>query len=154
VPREIKARIPKGATEGQRLRLPGQGGKSLNGGRAGDLYLNIELHPHELYRVNGHDLYIDLPLAPWEAALGASVEVPTLGGAVRLKVPPGTQTGQQLRLAKHGLPTPKGGAGDLYAVAQLVVPGNVSESERALYEQLARSSTFEPRARFKRGGER
>src|SRR5262245_50839570 len=149
VQREIKARIPKGATQGQRLRLPGQGGKGLNGGRAGDLYLNIELQPHELYRVNGHDLYIDLPLAPWEAALGASVEVPTLSGAVRLKVPPGTQTGQQLRLAKNGLPTPKGGAGDLYAVAQVVVPAKVSEGERALYEQLARSSSFNPRARWR-----
>jgi len=153
VQRQFKARIPKGATEGQRLRLPGQGGKGWNGGRAGDLYLNIELQPHELYRVNGHDLYIDLPLAPWEAALGASVEIPTLGGAVRLKVPAGTQTGQQLRLAKHGLPRPRGEPGDLYAVAQLVVPTRIGESERALYEQLARSSSFEPRARFKSGGE-
>src|SRR5665647_463596 len=104
VPRTFKVRIPKGAADGQRLRLAGRGGKGVNGGRDGDLYLNIALHPHPLFRVSGHDLYLDLPLAPWEAVLGATVEVPTLGGPVRLKVPPGTHAGQQLRLAQRGLP--------------------------------------------------
>src|SRR5258708_28642351 len=104
VPLVFKARIPKGVTDGERLRLPGKGGKGLNGGPNGSLYLTIALQPHPLYRVTGHDLYLDLPLAPWEAALGASVEVPTLAGPVRLKVPPGTNTGQKLRLAKRGLP--------------------------------------------------
>lgn len=148
VPRNFKARIPKGATDGQRLRLPGKGGKGVNGGRDGDLYLNIALEPHRLYRVNGHDLYLDLPLAPWEAVLGATVEIPTLGGAVRLKIRPGTHAGQQLRLAKRGLPRPREGEGDLYAIVQIAVPTVVHERERALYEQLAKESAFEPRAHF------
>ena len=146
VPRTVKARIPKGATEGQRLRLPGQGGKGANGGRDGDLYLNIELQPHRWFRVNGHDLYIDLPLAPWEAALGATVEVPTLGAPVRLKVPAATQPGQRLRIAKNGLPRPRGEPGDLYAVAQLAMPAQPTEAERALLQQLAEKSAFNPRA--------
>ena len=148
VPRRFRARIPKGATDGQRLRLPGQGGKGLNGGRDGDLYLNISLRPHSLYRANGHDLYLDLPLAPWEAVLGTSVEVPTPGGVVRLKVPPGTQAGRQLRLPQRGLPKPKEGQGDLYAIVQIVVPGAVGEAERDLYLKLSQNSGFDPRGHF------
>jgi curved DNA-binding protein len=148
VPHTIKARIPKGATDGQRLRLPGKGGRGLHGGAAGDLYLTVVLQPHPLYRVNGHDLYLDLPLAPWEAALGTTVAVPTLGGAVRLKVQPGTFAGQQLRLAKRGLPKPHGGEGDLYAIVQIVIPAGLSARERELFEQLAAESTFNPRGHF------
>jgi curved DNA-binding protein len=148
VPHAFTARIPKGATDGQRLRVPGKGGKGLNGGRNGDLYLNISLRPHPLYRASEHDLYMDLPLTPWEAVLGTSVEVPTPGGSVRLKVPPGTQAGRQLRLPRRGLPTPKGGQGDLYAVVQIAVPGAASDAERSLYEQLAQASAFDPRAHF------
>jgi curved DNA-binding protein len=148
VPQAFKARIPKGATDGQRLRVPGKGGKGFNGGRAGDLYLNISLRPHGLYRANGHDLYLDLPLAPWEAVLGTSVEVPTPGGTVRLKVPPGTQAARQLRLPRRGLPTPKGEPGNLYAVVQIVVPSVVSDAQQALYRQLAEVSAFAPRAHF------
>jgi curved DNA-binding protein len=146
--RTFQARIPKGATDGQRLRLRGQGGKGHNGGHDGDLYLNIKLHPHALYRVDGHDVYIDLPLAPWEAALGATVEVPTLAGAVHLKVAPGTNTGQRLRLAKRGLPKPGSGDGDLFAIVQIVVPHELSERERALFKELAENSTFHPRKHF------
>jgi len=148
VPRSFKARIAKGATEGQRLRLPGKGGKGINGGRDGDLYLNMVLHPHRLFRVDGHDLYIDLSLAPWEAVLGASVEVPTLGGAVRLKVPPGSRNGQKLRLTGRGLPKPKTGAGDLYAIVQIVVPPAPTEQESDLFKQLAEVSKFNPRSHF------
>jgi curved DNA-binding protein len=148
VPHTFKARIPKGATDGQRLRLPGKGGKGLNGGRDGDLYLNISLRPHPLYRASGHDLYLDLPLAPWEAVLGTSVEVPTPGGAVRLKVPAGTQAGRQLRLPQRGLPKPKEGQGDLYAIIQIVVPGAVGDAERELYRKLAEASGFDPRGHF------
>jgi curved DNA-binding protein len=148
VQRQFKARIPKGATDGQRLRIPGKGGKGLNGGPDGDLYLNIVLEGHPLFRVNGHDLYIDLPLAPWEAVLGTEVDLPTLGGTVRLKVRPGTHAGRQLRLGKRGLPKPKGGEGDLYAIVQIVVPTVVSDAERALYQQLAERSTFNPRAHY------
>ena len=146
--RAFKARIPKGAADGQRLRLPGKGGKGLNGGRDGDLYLNIALHPHRLFRVSGHDLFLDLPLAPWEAVLGTSVQVPTLGGSVRLKVPPGTHAGGQLRLAGRGLPKPHGGEGDLFAIVQIAVPTVTSERERALFKELAEASTFNPRGHF------
>lgn len=148
MPHAFKARIPKGATDGQRLRVPGKGGKGYNGGRDGDLYLNIVLHPHALFRVSGHDVYLDLPLAPWEAVLGTTLEVPTPGGPVRLKVPSGTRAGQQLRLPKRGLPRPRGGEGDFFAIAQIVVPGVVSEQERALFKQLADDSAFNPRAHF------
>jgi curved DNA-binding protein len=148
VQRSFKARIPKGATDGERLRIPGKGGKGVNGGRDGDLYLNIVLEPHPLFRVTGHDLYIDLPLSPWEAVLGTQVELPTLGGPVQLKVPPGTRAGQHLRLGKRGLPRPHGGEGDLFAIVQIVVPTVVGDAERALYQQLAERSSFNPRAHY------
>ena len=148
VPHTVKARIPRGATEGQRLRLPGKGGAGFGGGRPGDLYLGISLRPHALFRASGHDLFTDLPLAPWEAVLGTTVEVPTLGGAVRLKIAPGTVAGRQLRLAKRGLPRPHGEEGDLYAVVQIVVPASSSAEEQAIYRQLADASSFQPRAHF------
>ncbi len=151
VPRTVKARIAPGAVDGQRLRLPGKGGKGFGGGRDGDLYLDISLKPHRLYRATGHDLYLDLPLAPWEAALGAAVQVPTLAGAVTLKVPAGSTAGQKLRLAGRGLPIPKGGSGDLYAVIQIVVP-EPNERARELYRELAKESTFDPRRHFTGGG--
>jgi len=147
-PQVFTARIPKGATDGQRLRLPGKGGKGLNGGRAGDLYLNISLRSHPLYRATGHDLYLDLPLAPWEAVLGTAVEVPTPGGVVRLKVPPGTQAGRHLRLPNRGLPKPKEGHGDLFAIVQIVVPSIIGDSERELYRKLSEDSGFDPRVHF------
>jgi curved DNA-binding protein len=147
----IKARIPKGATHGQRLRLRGQGGKGVNGGRDGDIYLDIALHPHPLYRPSGHDIYLDLPLAPWEAALGATVEVPTPHGAVNLKVPPGTAAGAKMRLAKKGLPKPDGGEGDLYAIVQIVNPTVLDDRERELFRQLGEASRFDPRGHFSRG---
>lgn len=149
VPRTFKARVAKGASEGQRLRLPGKGGKGLNGGRDGDLWLNITLAPHPIFRPDGHDLFVDLTLAPWEAVLGASVEVPTLDGTIRLKVPAGTRSAQRLRLSGRGLPKPRGGAGDLYAVVQIVVPTHPSEREKELYAKLAEGTTFDPRAHFK-----
>jgi curved DNA-binding protein len=148
--RSFKVRIAKGATDAQRLRVPGKGGKGVNGGRDGDLYLNVVLRPHPLFRASGHDLYLDLPLAPWEAVLGATVEVPTLTGPVRLKVPPGTHAGQRLRLGKRGLPKPGSGEGDLYAMVQIVVPESLNEGERALYRQLAGVSNFNPRTYFER----
>ena len=150
VQRTIKARIPTGATDGQRLRLSGKGGKGLNGGRDGNLYINITLHPHPLFRVSGHDLFMDLPLTPWEAVLGATVQVPTLGGKVRLKVPPGTRAGQQLRIAGRGLPKPHTGAGDLFAIVEIAVPSMPDEQERTLFKALADSSTFNPRGHFER----
>jgi curved DNA-binding protein len=146
VPRTIRARVPPGATSGQRLRLRGQGAPGIQGGPPGDLYLTIELLPHRLYRVSDHDLYLDLPLAPWEAALGANVEVPTPAGTVQLKVPAGTRAGHSLRLAKRGLPRPKGEAGDLFAIVQLAMPATLTEREKELLAELAAQSTFQPRA--------
>ena len=145
VPRSVKARIPKGAVDGQVLRLPGQGGKGAGGGSDGDVYLNISLRPHRLFRVSGHDLFLDLPVTPWEAALGTEVRMPTLAGSVNLKVPAGTRAGQQLRLSGRGLPKPKGGAGDLYALIQLAMPPEPTERERDLLRELAAASTFDPR---------
>jgi curved DNA-binding protein len=152
VPHSVKARIAPGAIHGQRLRLPGRGGKGFQGGRDGDLYLDISLKPHPLYRTTGHDLYLDLPLTPSEAVLGATIEVPTLAGTVSLKVPAGTSSGRKLRLSGRGLPKPRGGAGDLFAVAQIVVSAQPGERERELYEELAKSSSFSPRQHF--GGAR
>ncbi|HEX2830399.1 MAG TPA: DnaJ C-terminal domain-containing protein [Burkholderiales bacterium] len=148
VAKNIKARIPPGVSDGERLRLRGQGGKGINGGRDGDLYINVSLRPHPIYRVSGRDLFVDLPLAPWEAVLGTSVELPTLGGPVRLKIRPGTQSGQQLRLGRKGLPKP-GNEGDLYAVVQIAVPHDVTDEEKAEYEKLAATSKFDPRAHLK-----
>src|SRR6185436_131557 len=126
----LTARIPKGATDGQRLRLRGKGGAGMNGGAAGDLYLQIALEPHPLYRARGHDLEIEVPVTPWEAALGAEVEVPTLEGRVTMKVPPGSKGAQKLRLSGKGLPMPGGGAGDLYAALEIVVPATLTEPEK------------------------
>jgi curved DNA-binding protein len=148
--RKFTARIPRGATDGQRLRLRGKGGKGFHGGPDGDLYLDIALAPHPLYRVDGHDLYLDLPVAPWEAALGAAVEVPTLGGKVSLKVPRLTSNGQKLRLARRGLPKPRDGEGDLYAIVQIVNPTHLTEHEEALFRELAAGSKFHPRGHFDR----
>jgi curved DNA-binding protein len=145
VPHDFSARIPKGVADGERLRLAGKGGKGLNGGRNGDLYLNVKLAPHRVFRVSGRDLYLDLPLAPWEAVLGATVDIPTLGGVVRLRVKPNTQAGQQLRLAKRGLPKP-GHEGDLFAIVQIAIPPESTEPEQALYKSLAETSKFDPRA--------
>ena len=147
VPRTVKVRVPKGAVDGQRLRLAGMGGRGFAGGPAGDLYLTIALQPHHLYRPDGHDLYLDLPLAPWEAALGATIEVPTPGGSVQLKVPAGTAAGSKLRLSARGLPRPKGGSGDFYAVAKIVMPKVWPERARELLQELAAATAdFSPRA--------
>jgi curved DNA-binding protein len=147
--RAFTARIPRGATDGQRLRLRGKGGPGMNGGPAGDLYLQIVLEPHPLYRASGHDLEIDVPVAAWEAALGAEVEVPTLEGRVSMKIPPGSKSGQKLRLSGKGLPKPGGSAGDLFAVLTIAVPATLTEREKKLYEELREASRFDPRVRFR-----
>lgn len=147
-PKTVRARIPPGATEGQRMRLPGKGGAGTLGGPSGDLYLNIALIPHRLFKANGHDLTLDVPIAPWEAALGAQIEIPTLEGRVSLRIPPGSRSGQRLRLAGKGLPRPHGTAGDLYAVLSVALPETLSERERKLFEQLRAVSDFNPRRGF------
>ncbi len=149
-PKTIKVRIPKGVTDGQKLRVPGKGGPGMNGGPPGALYLDIKLRPHPLFQPSGHDLYLEVPVTPTEAALGTAIEVPTLEGRVRLKIPAGARSGQKLRLAGKGLPTPDGAHGDLYAVVQVVTPSTLTPKERELYEQLGRLSTFNPREHFDR----
>ncbi len=148
VAKTFRVRIPKGAEDGQRLRLAGKGGAGINGGRNGDLYIVLGLQPHPIYRLTGRDLYLDLPLAPWEAVLGASVEVPTLAGTVEMNIPAGTSAGRKLRLAKRGLPSAKGEPGDLYAIVRIEVPASPSARERELYGDLQKASSFEPRARL------
>jgi curved DNA-binding protein len=146
--RSFTARIPPGATDGQRLRLRGKGGAGANGGTPGDLYLQIHLEPHALFRVSGHDLDLEVPLTPWEAALGAQVEIPTMQGRVTMRVPAGSKAGQKLRLAGKGLPKPGGGAGDLYAVLGIDVPATLTDAEKKLFEELRKVSRFDPRTRF------
>ncbi len=137
-------RIPRGVTESQRIRLEGQGAAGLGGGPSGDLYLEIEFRPHRLYRADGHDIYLDLPVAPWEAALGATCAVPTLGGKVEVKIPAGAQSGQKLRLKGRGLPGAP--AGDQYVVLRVVIPQATTPAAKALYEKMARELPMNPRA--------
>jgi curved DNA-binding protein len=146
VPHRVKARIPRGVTDGEKLRVPGKGGKGVHGGPDGDLYLDIEVAAHPLYRVDGRNVFVDLPLAPWEAVLGTSVQLPTPGGAVSLKVPAGTHAGQQLRLAGRGIARGSGTAGDLFATVRIEVPTVVDDRQRDLYRELAAASNFSPRA--------
>ncbi len=136
--RTLEVRIPKGVRAGQRIRLAGQGG---NGG---DLYLEIDFAPHRLYRLEGADLYLDLPITPWEAALGATVKVPTLGGVVELNIPAGSQSGDKLRLRGRGLPaTPT--PGDQYVVLKMVTPPAQTDAARELYQRLASELPLDPR---------
>ncbi|HEX3305087.1 MAG TPA: DnaJ C-terminal domain-containing protein [Streptosporangiaceae bacterium] len=144
-PRTLTVTIPPGVTDGQRIRLAGQGGQGSDGAAAGDLYLVVRLAPHPRYRVEGRDISVDLPLAPWEGALGASVAIDTPGGEAKVRVPPGTPSGRRLRLRGRGLPNPRGRPGDLYAEARIRVPPELSERERRLFEELAAVSTFDPR---------
>ena len=142
----LQVTIPPGVTEGQKLRLRGKGGKGQQGGADGDIYLHIKLAPHAVLRPDGHDLHFELALTPWEAALGADVEVPTLEGPVVLTVPAGTRSGRKLRLRERGLTNSRGGRGHLYAAVRIDVPGTLTERERDLFEQLAKVSDFNPRA--------
>jgi curved DNA-binding protein len=145
VPHRVKARIPRGVTDGETLRVPGKGGKGINGGPDGDLYLGIEVAAHPLYRASGKDLYMDLPLAPWEAILGTTINVPTPAGAVALKVPSGTRAGQQLRLTGRGM-TRGGQAGHMHAIVRIEVPTVVDEAQKALFTKISEISNFNPRA--------
>jgi curved DNA-binding protein len=137
--------IPKGIRPGQRIRLAQQGGRGVGGGPPGDLYLHVELLPHPMFRLEGRDLHTVLPITPWEAALGAEVTLPTLEGTVRVKIPPASSSGRQIRLRGKGFPDARSGAGDLYAEIQIVVPASLTAKERRLFEELARCSTFQPR---------
>lgn len=144
-PRQYDVNIPAGVTEGQRIRLAGQGSSGAGGGPPGDLYLVVHLAPHPRYHVEGRDIIVDLPASPWEAALGATVPMETPGGAVQVQVPAGSSCGRRLRLRDRGLPNPRGSPGDLFATVKIVVPKRLPDEERRLFEQLAKLSSFEPR---------
>jgi curved DNA-binding protein len=145
--RDYEVDIPRGVRDGQVIRLAGEGG-GASGSPRGDLLLRIRLRPHPRFRRDGSDLEVDLPVAPWEAALGAKVEVRTLEDSVRVTVPAGSSCGRRLRLRGQGMPSPGGGrAGDLYAVLKIVVPKKLSKQERKHFEALAQTSKFDPRSR-------
>jgi len=144
--RNIKVEIPKGVRHGEEICVKGQGGPGHRGGPPGDLYVTVNLARHRVFKLLGDDLEMRLPLAPWEAALGMKIKVPTLDGDVPVKVPPGTQNGAQLLVPARGLPTRDGKRGDLYLAVSIVVPSRPpTQVERNVYEQLARVSNFNPR---------
>jgi curved DNA-binding protein len=144
--RSVEVDIPRGVRDGTRIRIAGEGGPGIGGGPPGDLFLRVRLKPHSRFRVDGRDLYVDLPVSPWEAGLGAEVPVPTLEGTARVKVPPGSSSGRKLRLRGQGLPGSAGApAGDLYAVVTIAVPKRLTKKERELFERLASVSKFDPR---------
>lgn len=144
-PKTFTVRIPKGAHDGQKLRMTGKGGPGSNGGPPGDLMIRLKLQPHHRYTVDGDNLKIDLPLAPWEAVLGTTVEVPTLGGSVSMNIPAGTKAGAKMRLKGRGMPKSGNTYGDLYATVKIEVPKTVTDEEKKLYEQLRELSDFKPR---------
>ena len=140
-----RVKIPPGVTEGQRLRLAGRGEAGTGGGAAGDLYLRVRLAKHPNFEVEDHNLIYEAELAPWEAVLGVNLSVPTLDGRVGIKIPAGTQNGQKLRVRGRGLPQRDGARGDLIVVAQIAMPSKITDTEKKLWEQLARESHFKPR---------
>lgn len=144
--RSIQVKVPKGVSAGKRIRLAGQGGAGYNGGKAGDLYLEIELKPHRLFQVDGQDVLLTLPVAPWEAALGGRVKVPTLAGQVELTIPAGARTGQKLRLKGRGLGPVGKPAGDQIVVLKIVLPTADTEAKKAVYRDMAQTMPFDPRA--------
>jgi curved DNA-binding protein len=143
--RSFEVTIPPGVRDGQRIRLAGQGGQGGGGGRTGDLYLIVRIAPHPRYRLEGRDLHVELPVTPWEAALGAELPVDTPRGEVKVTVPAGSSSGRRLRLRGQGMPNPRGQPGDLYAEVRIMVPRRLSRRERQLFEELAAASNFDPR---------
>lgn len=147
VKKTLKVKIPAGVADGERIRLKGQGGLGVGEGASGDLYIRIRLVPHPLFDVEGHNLIIALPIAPWEAALGAKVTLPTLSGKIQLTIPANSQSGQRLRIKGKGLPN-KEIQGDLYAVLKVVMPPSSNETIKGQWQQLAELAPFEPRAEW------
>ena len=141
--RSLNVQIPKGIREGQHIRLAGQGTPGITGSSPGDLYLEIHFHPHRLYQVQGRDLSLLLPIAPWEAALGATAKAPTPSGVVEVKTPPGSQNGRKLRLKGRGIPGEP--AGDLYLILEVVLPPADSERAQEIYHTMAQELAFNPR---------
>jgi curved DNA-binding protein len=149
--RTLKVTIPPGITEGERIRLKGQGAPGIGDAPAGDLYLQVQFAPHPLYLVDGANLTITVPVAPWEAALGCKLAVPTLEGAINLTLPANSQNGKRLRIKGKGLGK-AGKRGDLYVVLRVTLPDSASHEEQALWQQLAEKSDFNPRVNWGRTG--
>ncbi|MFD5453010.1 MULTISPECIES: DnaJ C-terminal domain-containing protein [unclassified Streptomyces] len=145
-PRRYEVDVPPGVTDGQRIRLAGEGGQGSGDAAAGDLYLRVRIQPHPRFRLDGRDVYVQLPVTPWEAALGATVPVPTPGGGTaKVTVPAGSSSGRRLRLRGEGMPNPRGADGNLYAELRVMVPSKLSDRERELFEELAATSSYDPR---------
>ncbi|MEQ8858133.1 MAG: DnaJ C-terminal domain-containing protein [Pseudomonadales bacterium] len=143
-PQRLRVKIPAGISDGKRVRLRGQGGAGVGGGQPGDLFVEFRLVPHPRFRAEGRDIHFELPVTPWEAALGTELAVPTLGGSVKLKVPAGSQSGGRLRLKGRGLPGEP--PGDQYVTLKVVLPKADNAERRKLYQQMAETMDFDPRA--------
>jgi curved DNA-binding protein len=141
----IQVKIPPGVTDGSRIRLSGKGGEGMGGGPPGDLYLKVHIEPHPRFSMDGHNLQVEVPIAPWEAALGGTVQVVTMDGKVKLKIPCGSQSGQKLRLRGKGFPKKGGARGDLIARLKIVVPKDLTAREKELFTEMAKVSNFKPR---------
>ncbi|MGW6681078.1 DnaJ C-terminal domain-containing protein [[Kitasatospora] papulosa] len=145
-PRRYAVDVPPGVTDGQRIRLAGEGGRGSGAAPAGDLHLRVRIRSHPQFRLDGRDVHVQVPVTPWEAALGATVPVPTPGGGTaKVTVPAGSSSGRRLRLRGEGMPNPRGASGDLYAELRVMVPPTLSDRERELFEELAAASSFDPR---------
>ena len=145
--RSFSVRIPPGAAEGRRIRVPGKGEAGREGGAPGDLFLRVRYAAHPDFTARGADLYHDVDLAPWEGVLGTQLLVPSFDGPIKVHIPPGTNHGRQLRVRGHGLPKGRSGErGDLHVIANIQLPASLNEEERALWEKLAQTSRFNPRA--------
>ncbi len=142
--RTLNVRIPKGVRRGQHIRLAGQGAPGMGEGGAGDLYLEVEFRPHGFYHVEGRDVYLDLPIAPWEAALGAKIKVPTPAGVIDMKIPAGSSTGKKMRLKGRGIPGQP--PGDLYVVLKVALPSAESAKAKEIYRKMEQDLVFNPRA--------
>lgn len=147
ITKTLDVKIPAGVRDGERIRLKGQGSPGVGSGPCGDLYLRIRLVPHPLFDVEGHHLIITVPLAPWEAALGCQISLPTLTGTIHLTIPENSQAGQRLRIKGKGL-VRKSGYGDLFAVLKVVMPPDVTGDTKSHWQQLANKATFNPRAEW------
>ena len=143
--RTYRVKIPRGVRSGQRIRLSGRGGEGSGGGKAGDLYLKVGIAPHSRFRLEDGGLAVRVPVTPWEAALGAEIDVPTLDGPLRVRIPAGSSSGRKIRLRGKGFPAADGSASDLLAELHVVVPETLSERERELFQSLSETSNFKPR---------
>ena len=145
-PRTLNVKIPKGVKQGQKIRLSGQGSPAMGRGQTGDLYLELEFNQHGMYRVDAHDVYLDVPIAPWEATLGASIKVPTPDGLVDLKIPAGTASGRKMRLRGRGIPSKP--PGDFYVIPQITLPPADSDAAKDLYRQMEKELAYNPRSKL------